>query len=102
MLFVTYWELNEEMSVETRQKIALKLTEEGHFPPAGVELIRWDATPDGWGILVTEAESAAAVQDALTLWRAAGRGFFESTRTAPATPVEEAIGSAQEILETLG
>lgn len=102
MLFVTYWELNEEMSVETRQKAARKLTEEGHFPPAGVEVIRWDATPDGWGILVTEAESATAIQDALTLWRAAGRGFFKSTKTAPATPVEEAIGNAQEILETLG
>lgn len=101
MLFVTYWELNEEMSVETRHRAARRLVEEGHFPPEGLDVVRWDATPDGWGILVTEAESAEAVQNALTLWRAAGRGFFKTTRTSPAMSVKETMGTVQDVLDTL-
>lgn len=102
MLFVTCWELNEEMPVAERQRIARKLTQEGHFPPDGVEVIRWDATPDGWGILLLEADSAADVQRALGQWRTAGDGFFESTKTAPAMPVEDVMGIAQDMVEKLG
>lgn len=101
MQFLIYWELNEEMSVETRQGVARKLTEEGHFPPEGVEVVRWDATPDGWGVLVVESESAEALQQALGLWRAAGRGFFQITKTAPAVSVEDAMANTQELLERL-
>lgn len=102
MLFVTYWELNENMSVEERQKIAGKLIEGGHFPPEGMEILRWDSTPDGWGILVAEAESAEAVQNALNVWRASGAGFFHVTRTAPAIPVRDAVANTQALLEKLG
>jgi hypothetical protein len=87
MLFLTYWELNEDMSVEERQQVAGKLTSSGLFPPEGVNIIRWDSTPDGWGILLAEAESAADIADAINMWRAAGTGFFKSTRTAPAEPL---------------
>lgn len=101
-MFVTYWELNEEMSVGERQEIARKLTASGLFPPENVEVLRWDATPDGWGVLICEAESASDVARAINVWRAAGKGFFKTTRTAPATPVEEAIADMKELLESLG
>ena len=101
MLFVTYWELNENMSVEERSQIAQKLTASELFPPEGVNIIRWDATPDGWGILITEAESAADVFHAINTWRSAGAGFFKSTKTAPAMPVEETIPIGAEILKAL-
>ncbi len=102
MLFLTYWELNEGMSVEERQQIAGKLTSAGLFPPQGVNIIRWDSTPDGWGILVAEAESAADIAQAIGMWRAAGAGFFKSTRTAPAEPVQESLARTDELLKALG
>lgn len=102
MLFLTYWELNENMSVEDRLRIAQKLTASGLFPPKGVTILRWDGTPDGWGILIVEAESAAAMNHALTLWRAAGAGFFKLTRTSPAQPIPEAVSMTGELLKALG
>jgi hypothetical protein len=53
MLFVTVWELNENTPVASNVGAAQKLISAGLFPPEGVTLLRWDATPDGWGILIT-------------------------------------------------
>ena len=102
MLFLTYWELNENMSIEERQQIAEKLTSSGLFPPKGVNIIRWDGTPDGWGILIAEAESAADIGQAVAMWRAAGTGFFKSTRTAPAQTIQELLIQQGELLKSLG
>ena len=102
MLFLTYWELNEDMSVAERQEIAVKLTSSGLFPPEEVNIIRWDVTPDGWGILLAEAESAADINLAIAMWRAAGAGFFKSTRTAPAQTIQEILVQQGELLKTLG
>ena len=102
MLFVTYWELNEDMPAEERLRAAGRLTESGLFPPPDIDLLRWDATPDGWGILIFEAQTGAAANRAINLWRSAGAGFFKSTRTAPALPVHEAMQVGGEILQSLG
>ncbi|MBI1880228.1 MAG: DUF3303 family protein [Chloroflexi bacterium] len=101
MLFLTYWELNENMSVEERQQIAGKLTASGLFPPKGVNIIRWDSTPDGWGIIVAEAETAADIFDAVNLWRTAGAGFFKFTKTSPAEPVQEVLPRVDGLLKSL-
>lgn len=101
MLFLTYWELNENMPIEQRQPVVGKLTSSGLFPPENVEIIRWDTTPDGWGILIAEAESAADISRAINMWRAAGAGFFKATRTAPAIPVQEAVANTEELLSAL-
>jgi hypothetical protein len=101
MLFITYWELNEDRSTEENIQAAQKLTSSGLFPPDKVKIIRWDGTPDGWGILVCEAESAGAMSDALNMWRAAGKGFFKVTKTAPAQPIEETIPQIAELLKRL-
>lgn len=102
MLFLTYWELNENTSVAQREKSAASVIGEGHFPPDGIEILRWDITPDGWGILVTEADSPEAVQNALTVWRASVDGFFNATTTAPAVPVTRAMANTRELLDALG
>ena len=102
MLFVTYWELNEDMSSEERNQAATKLTSSGLFPPAGVNIINWSGTVDNWGVLLLEADNAADVARAINMWRAAAPGFFEVTKTSPALPVSEMIGLAGEIMETLG
>ena len=102
MLFVTVWELNENSPIAANIAGAQQLMSAGLFPPAGVTIIRWDSTPDSWGVLIAEAESAGAMETALNLWRTAIPGFFKRTRTAPATPVQETIGRAAEMLEQLG
>jgi hypothetical protein len=91
MLFLTYWELNEDMPVAERMGIAQKLTSSGLFPPKGVKILRWDETPDAWGILLLEADNAMDVALALDSWRMAGAGFFKLTRTAPANPIAETM-----------
>ncbi|HET9599076.1 MAG TPA: hypothetical protein VFP65_26120 [Anaeromyxobacteraceae bacterium] len=102
MLFVTYWELNENMSVADRLALAQKLTSSGLWPGKEVEILRWDMTPDGWGITLFQAETAAAVEQNLDLWRAAGAGMFKVTKTAPATPVQEVMARMIEAVKTLG
>ena len=101
MLFVTYFEFNENMPVGERIQIAQKLVSSGLFPPKGVDVIRWVGTPDGWGILIAEAETAADMVRTVDMWRAAGAGFFRSTKTAPAMPILETVPIAAELLETL-
>lgn len=101
MLFLTYWELNEDMPVEERQQVAGKLMSAGLFPPKEVNIIRWDATPDGWGIAIMEADSVADISDALNIWRTAGAGFFKITKTAPTEPVQEALSRNSELLKAL-
>lgn len=103
MLFVTYWKLNEGISTRETNEIATSLTQEGLFPPEGAEVVRWDATPDGWGIVVWEADEFRAVNDGLNVWRAAAgeTAFFEETRTAPAAPVEDVIPATAALLERL-
>lgn len=101
MLFVTYWELNENLATAETLQAANKLTSSGLFPPKDVQILRWDVTPDNWGILLLEAESAQAVNDALSMWRAAATGFFKLTKTAPAIPVQEAIPQGAKILQML-
>jgi hypothetical protein len=101
MLFLTYWELNENMPEEERGQVGQRLTAKGLFPPRGVKILRWDGTPDGWGILLLEADNAADVFRALDLWRAAGAGFFKVTKTAPALPVQEQMQLGAEITQAL-
>ena len=101
MLFLIYWEFNEDMSVEDRIEISRKLTEEGLFPPEDAEVLRWDGTPDGWGIAVVEADDFKSVNTALNLWRSSGTPVFEETKTAPAAPVEEIIPQLAALLERL-
>lgn len=103
MLFLTHWKLNEGLSSQKTNEIARELTEEGFFPPEDVEVIRWDGTPDGWGIVLWEADSYEAIHNGLNMWRAAAgeTAFFEKTETAPAAPVEEVIPQQAALLEQL-
>ena len=101
MLFLTYWELNENMPVPDRLEVVRKVTSAGLFPAKGVKIIRWDGTPDGWGILVAEAATAADMAQAINVWRAAGAGFFKLTKTAPAVPIQEDVANAQQMLKAL-
>lgn len=103
MQFLTYWKLNEDLSARETNEIAQSLTEEGLFPPEDAEVIRWDGTPDGWGIVLWEADDYSAVNNGINMWRAAAgeSAFFEETRTAPAAPVAEIIPQQAALLDRL-
>ena len=102
MLFLTYWELNQTTPSAVQIQAAQTLMSSGLFPPKNVNILRWDITPDNWGILLAEAESATDISEAIGMWRAACPGFFATTRTAPAVPVQEGIASTAELLKRLG
>ncbi|MBM4445428.1 MAG: hypothetical protein FJ020_09055 [Chloroflexi bacterium] len=89
MLFMTYFELGDGMPERQRLKIAEKVVSSGKFPPKGVSVIRWDITPDGWGVGLFEAGTAEDAMRIVNIWRAAAPGFFRCTKTAPAMPVED-------------
>ena len=103
MLFITHWKVNEAISAEEVLQIGQTLTDEGLFPPDGVTLHRWDATPDGWGVCVWEADEYAALNRGLGVWRASASDvpFFEETTTAPAIPVEDWMAEMPSMLEDL-
>lgn len=102
MLFISYFELNENSPFTTNLQGAQKVMAAGLYPPTGVNIIRWDTTPDGWGVLIAEAESAESLFRAINVWRAAIPGFFKSVKTAPAMPIMEAIPLSTQIVQALG
>lgn len=99
MLFITYWELNENMSEIERLEAAKKLAQT--FPPEGVKLIRWDVTPDAWGITIYEADNTIDVFKHTAIWRTKA-GMFKTVKTSPAMPVQELMPQMGEYLKSLG
>ncbi len=83
-------------------KAVNRLLNKNLFPPQGVKVQSWVGTPDLWGILVFEADSAADAFKTVELWRASAPGFLKSIKTAPASPIQDIIPVAQEILKNLG
>jgi hypothetical protein len=100
-LFLTYWKLDEGVSTPKTNEIARSLTEAEALPPEGAETIRWDGTPDGWGIVLRDSDDYAAVDAGIDVWRAAAgeTAFFEKPMTAPAAPAEEIIRQQAAMLE---
>jgi hypothetical protein len=98
MLFITYWELDEAMSETEKMEATSKLSQVG--PPEGINLLRWDGTPDNWGIIIFEAEKTVDIIKNLALWRTKA-GFFKYVKTAPLIPVEELMPQLTEYLQSL-
>lgn len=101
MLFLVYWELNESTATEQRLQAAQKLQTSGLFPPKNAKVLRWDMTPDLWGVLTLEAENTAEVFRAVDVWRASVPGFFKMLRVAPAMTVAEVIPLTAETVKAV-
>ena len=99
MLFLMYWELSENMSQEAQLQAAQKVMSTGIYDDANI--IRWDITPDGWGITIFEADSAADIMRTTDMWRTAGTGIFKCTKTSPAMPIEESMALTGEVVKAL-
>ena len=96
MLFISYWELNENMSENDRLQTAQKLIK---AIPSDIKILRWDVTPDAWGITVFEAEKPIDAFKFFALWRTKA-GFFKTVKTSPAIPAEEVISQMGEYLKS--
>ena len=101
MLFLCYWELNENIAVIDHLKVGKMLTESGLFPPEDVELIRFDMTPDYWGVTIFKADSAEAAFNIVEVWRIAGTGLFKKMNLSPALPVMDAKALAGKLYQTV-
>lgn len=99
MLFLTYWELSENMDPAEATKHVERVLASGLFPGKQIKILRFDETPDNWGILLFEAETATDVAMALDVWRKAGAGFFKRTKTAPVVPIAEFMPIGKKLLE---
>ena len=100
MLFVSYWELNENMPEQQRLEAAQRIA--SMESSDNVEPIRWDITSDNWGVSIFEAKEASDVIGMFDTWRASAPGFFKLTKTAPAMTAEESMALGAEIQKALG
>jgi len=101
MLFLCYWQLNENIPAIDHLTIGKLLKEAGLFPPPGTEIIRFDITPDHWGVTVFTAESVEAAFSLVELWRIGGAGFFKKVKVAPAMPVKDASALGAKLYQTV-
>lgn len=101
MLFLIYWELNEGVTAGQRISAVTKLQAAKLFPPPDVDVIRFDMTPDLWGVTTLQADSVADIYKHLGAWRVACPGMFKSTKVSPAMPVEESITGIMDVMKKL-
>jgi len=101
MLFLCYWELNENMPSIQHMGVAKMLTEAGLFPPPGVEMIRFDKTPSNWGVTVFKADSVEAATSLISMWRVAAPGFFKKVKMSPAMPVKESVALGAKLYKSI-
>ena len=102
MLFVSYWELNENMPDKDRLEAIHQIMAMEGSDKMVEKSIRWDITPDNWGVSIFEADSAADVMALFDTYRAAAPGFFKMTKTAPAVTAQESMAMGEEINKALG
>jgi hypothetical protein len=99
MLFVVYWELNENLNPKDVGKLATELLEKGLFPVEGVKQLGWYGTTSvpTWGVTIEEADNAEAIFKDITVWTNAKPGFFKVLKVAPAMTAQDAIRVAMEM-----
>ena len=101
MLFLCYLEVNDNKSPQEMEPYMQKALQAGILEPEGIKIIRFDGTPDNWGVITMEADSAMAVERFITTLRAAFPGYFKNFKTSSALSVDEATQLEAEILKTV-
>jgi len=92
MLFITYWELNEDFDPSNLAEVAQKVISKKLYPTEGVNQIGWYAsTGDFWGITITEAVSEEQLVKDTNVWRMAKPGLFKFIKTSPAMELAKAL-----------
>jgi hypothetical protein len=92
MLFLTYWELNQDFDPSELAEIAQKLMSKKLYPVEGVKQIGfYISTSDYWGITIEEAENEEQMVKGSMIWRLAKPGYIKVMRTTPAVDATKMI-----------
>ncbi len=97
MLFVAFWKISKDVTVQDTAKTGMKLLEKGMAPPKGVKLLRWLLLPGGRGVTIVEADNADALLMEWMVWINEYPGMFEYYEISPAVEATKAIESAFEL-----
>ena len=91
MLFLTYYELNENLDPTLIGELVQKFMSKKLFPTEGVKIITWLLTPENWGIVISEDDSEEAMFKDVNMWRIAMPGIFKSFKSAVAMEATKVI-----------
>jgi len=100
MLFLSYWELNENFTPKDIVKLATELMEKKLWPVEGVKTLGWYTTAGDvptWGVTIYEAENTDQVLKGVAVWTNAKPGIFNTVRVSPAMTTEDAIRVVMEM-----
>jgi len=85
--------MSENERLQTAQKFMKDV-------PPKIKILRWDVTPDSWGITVFEVEKPIDAFKFFALWRTKA-GFFKTVKTSPAIPAEEVVPQLGKYIKSL-
>jgi hypothetical protein len=93
MLFLSYWELNENLTPKDIVEVAAELMEKKLWPVEGTKMLGWYTTTDVpiWGFTIMEAKNVEQVLKGIAIWTNAKPGFFKVVKTSPGMTAEEAV-----------
>jgi len=93
VLFLSYWELNENITPKDIVELAAKLMEKNVWPAEGTEVLGFYVTTDVpiWGITIEEAESVESILKGAAVFTNEKPGFFKVLRVSPAMTAEDAM-----------
>lgn len=91
MLFVTYYELNDNLDPTLIGELVQKFMSKKLFPTEGVKIITWLLTPENWGIVISEDDSEEAMFKDVNMWRIAMPGIFKTIKAAVAMEAAKVV-----------
>ena len=91
MLFLTYYELNENLDPTLIGELVQKFMSKKLFPTEGVKIITWLLTPENWGIVISEDDSEEAMFKDVNMWRIALPGVFKTIKAAVAMEAAKVV-----------
>ena len=100
MLFISYWELSEELNPKDVVEVAAELMEKKLWPVEGTKIIGWYVAPGEvptWGITITKTETVEQVLKNIAVWTSAKPGIFKVNKISPAMTAEDAMRVVMEM-----
>jgi hypothetical protein len=92
MIFIAYWELNNDFEPSELASVAQTLLNKKLFPEEGTNIIAWYiSATDNWGVLVVEAENEEQMVRTISMWRIAKPGIFRLIKTSPGVEITKIL-----------
>ncbi len=92
MIFISYWELNQDFDPGDMAEIAQELMSKKIYPAEGIkEIAFYISATDYWGIGIDEADSEEVLTRNINMWRIAKPGFIKFIKSTPAMEVTKIL-----------